>query len=120
MSEFLSRTRQSNQRENQSSFKLVKLCYQKQQEDAKSVDTSNLAAKIDFTALKGKVGKLDIIIELVTVLTGLTDLKTKLDDLDIGKLMKFIKKRVYNKRNRKVNNLENKILDGTTLIHINQ
>ena len=119
MNEFLSRTRQSNQRENQSSFKLVKLCYQKQQEDAKSVDTSNLAAKIDFTALKGKVGKLDIS-KLVTVLTGLTDLKTKLDDLDIGKLMKFIKKRVYNKRNRKVNNLENKILDGTTLIHINQ
>ena len=57
---------------------------------------------------------------LANVLTGLNDLKTKLDDLDIGKLMKFIKKGVYNKRNRKVNNLENKILDGTTLIHINQ
>ena len=31
----------------------------------------------------------------------------------------FVKKTMYIKLNSKVNNLENKILDATTLIHIN-
>ena len=43
------------------------------------------------------------------------DLK-KLSDVVIKD---FVKKTMYIKLNSKVNNLENKILDTTTLIHIN-
>ena len=49
------------------------------------VDTSNLAAKRDFIALKAEVDKLDII-KVVNVPTSLDNLKTKVDDLDVGKL----------------------------------
>ena len=52
----------------------------KQLENATGADTSNLAAK----KLKAEVDKL-YINELVTVPTGLEDLKTKVDDLDVGK-----------------------------------
>ena len=38
--------------------------------------------------MKAEVGKLDIN-KLVKVLTGLNDLKTKLHDLDVGKLKTF-------------------------------
>ena len=47
-------------------------------------DTSDLAAKKDFIALRVEVGKLDIN-ELVNIPTGLNDLKTKVHDLDVGK-----------------------------------
>ena len=50
------------------------------------VDTSDLAAKKDFIALKAEVDKLDIS-KLVNVLTSLNNLKTKVDDTDVGKLM---------------------------------
>ena len=40
------------------------------------VDISNLAAKIDFTALKAEVDKLDIT-KLVNAATSLNNLKTK-------------------------------------------
>ena len=49
------------------------------------VDTSDLAAKKDFIALKDEVEKLDIN-KLVNVPTSLNNLKRKADDLDIGKL----------------------------------
>ena len=49
------------------------------------VDTSDLAAKKDFIALKAEVEKLDIN-KLVNVPTSLNNLKRKVDDLDIGKL----------------------------------
>ena len=64
----------------------------------------------------------------------MNNLKTKLDALDFSKLktvpvnLKKIseavnkvvaKNRKFNKLNKKVNNLENKIPDATTLIHIN-
>ena len=53
---------------------------------ATDVDTSDLAAKKDFIALKAEVNKLDIS-KLVNVLTSLNNLKTKVDDTDVGKLM---------------------------------
>ena len=64
----------------------------------------------------------------------MNNLKTKLDALDFSKLKTVpvnlkklseavnkvvAKNRKFNKLNKKVNNLENKIPDATTLIHIN-
>ena len=49
------------------------------------VDTSDLAAKKYFTALKAEVDKL-YIPQLVNVPTSLNKLKTKVHDLDVGKL----------------------------------
>ena len=54
-------------------------------EHATGVDTSNLAAKKDLIAFAGKVEKLDIY-KLANVPTGLNDLKTKVDDLDVGNM----------------------------------
>ena len=61
---------------------LYKVCRLKHATD---VDTSNLAAKSDFIALKAEIDKLDIN-ELVHAPTSLNDLKTKVDDLDVGQL----------------------------------
>ena len=52
---------------------------------ATGADTSDLAAKKDFIALKVVVDKLDIV-KLVIVPTSLNNLKTKVDDFDVGKL----------------------------------
>ena len=57
----------------------------KELKHATSVDTSNLAAKRYFIALKAEVVKLDIN-ELVKVSTGLNDLKIEVDTLDVGQL----------------------------------
>ena len=57
----------------------------KELEDDAGVDTSNSAAKNDFTSLKVVFDKLDIN-KLVNVPSGLNNLKTKVDDLDAGKL----------------------------------
>ena len=85
--------------------------------------------------LKTEVEKLDINNKLVTVPTNLNNLKTKLEDLDIGKLKtvlvdfkklndvvnnEVVKNSKFNTQNKKGNNLEKKIPDTTTLIHINQ
>ena len=51
---------------------------------ATDVDTSDLAAKKNFIALKAEFDKLDI--NKLTVSTSLNNLKTKEDDLDVGKL----------------------------------
>ena len=82
--------------------------------------------------MKAEVDKLDIN-KLVNVLTSLNNLKTKLDDLDVGKLktvpidlkklsdvVEVVKNTKFNTLKRKVNNLEKKIPEATTLIHINQ
>ena len=55
--------------------------------NATGTDTSDLAAKKHFIALKGEVGKLDIN-KWVNVSTGLNDLdlERKVDKLDVGKL----------------------------------
>ena len=57
----------------------------KELDHAIGVDTSDLAAKEDFIALKVEVDKL-CISKLVHFPTSLNNLKTKLDDLDVGKL----------------------------------
>ena len=49
------------------------------------IDMSDLATKKDFIALKTEVDKLDIN-KVVNVSTGLNDLKTKTNDLDVDKL----------------------------------
>ena len=98
------------------------------------VDTSDLTAKKDPIAFKAEVDKLDIN-KLVNVPTSLNSLKTKVDDLNVGKLKsvpvglkklsdavnnEVIKSAKFNILKTKVNNLEKKIPDATTLIHIKQ
>ena len=56
----------------------------KKLELAESVDTSDLAAEKDFVALNVEVDKLDIN-KLVNVPTSLNNLKTNVDNLDVGK-----------------------------------
>ena len=57
----------------------------KELEHTTGIDTSDLAAKKDFIALKTEVDKLDFN-KLVNVPTSWNNLKTKIDDLDVGKL----------------------------------
>ena len=72
---------------------------------------------------------------MVKVPTGLNNLKTKINDLDVVKLKiipidlekmsnlvdkKVVKKAVYDTLNTKVYNLEEKISGGSTLIWTNQ
>ena len=101
---------------------------------ATDIDTSDLAAKKDFIALKAEIAKLDIN-KLVNVPTSLNNLKTKVADLDVGKLKslpvdftklsdavdnKVVKNKKFNTLKTKVNNLEKRIPDATTLIPINR
>ena len=58
-------------------LKKMKSCYRRY--------TSDLAAKKDFIALKAEVDKRNIN-KLANVPTSLNNLKTKVDDLDVGKL----------------------------------
>ena len=60
---------------------------EKELDHATRVDIFDLAAK-KFIALKAKVDKVDID-ELVNVRTSLSNLKTKVNDLDVGKLKTF-------------------------------
>ena len=98
------------------------------------VDTSHLAAKKIFIALKAEADKLDIN-KLVNVPASLNNLKTKVGDLDVCKLKivtvdlkkingvvdnEVVKNTKFNALKTKVNSLEKKIPDATTLIHINQ
>ena len=84
--------------------------------------------------MKTEVDKLDIN-KLTNVPTSLDNLKTKVDDLDVGKLKivpvdfkklsdvvdnEVVKNTKFNTMKIKVNNLEKKIPDATTLVHINQ
>ena len=98
---------------------------------ATGVDTSDLAAK-KVVALKAEIEKLDIN-KLVNVSTSQSNLKTKVDDLiDIGKLKtipvdsknlidvvanEVDKNTKFNTLKKKLNSLENKTPDATTLIH---
>ena len=84
--------------------------------------------------MKAEVGKIDIN-KLVNVSTSLNNLKTKVQDLDVGKLKtvpvdlkklsdviatEVVKNTKFNTLKTKVNSLEKQIPDATTLIHINQ
>ena len=84
--------------------------------------------------LKAEVSKLDIKV-LFNVPAGLNNLKTKVDDLDVGELKtvpidlkqfrdavskEVVKKAVDNKVNTKLNNLKNKIPHAYISIQTNQ
>ena len=73
-------------------------------EDAAGVDGSNLAARKDLIALWAEVDKLDIN-KLVNVLSGLNNLKTKVDNVDSCKLNKLDIIKLVNVL-RGLNNLE--------------
>ena len=108
---------------------------QKELEDVAGVDTSNLAVKRDFIALKAEVEKLDFN-KLVTVPIASNKLRPKVDDLDVDTLKtvptiffkkmidvlrkEVIEKTKYAKLNSKVNNLKNKNPDASTLVYMNQ
>ena len=72
---------------------------------------------------------------MINVQTSFNNLKTKVDDLDVGKLKtvpadlkklrdvvdnEIAKNTKFNTSKTKVNNLDKKIPDATSLIHINQ
>ena len=101
---------------------------------ATGVDTSDLASKKDFITFKAEIDKLDIS-KLVNIPTSSNNLKTNVDDLYFGKLKtvpvdlkklsdavdnEVLKNTKSNTLKTKVSNLEKKILDPATLIHINQ
>ena len=96
--------------------------------------TSDLAVKENFIPLKSEVDKLKIN-KLINVPTSLNNLKTKVNNLDVDKLKTVpvnlkrlsdlvdnavVKNTKFNILKTKVNNLEKKFPDGTTLIHINE
>ena len=103
----------------------------KELDHATGIDTADLVAKKDFTALTAEVDKLDIN-KLVNVPTSLNNLKTKVDDLNVGKLKtvpllkktnlkklsdliddEVVKNTKFNTLKTKVKNLEKKIPDAT-------
>ena len=59
--------------------------YATKKEHATDIDTSDLAVKKYFIALKAEVGKLDIN-KLTNLSTSLNNLKPKVDHLDVSKL----------------------------------
>ena len=84
--------------------------------------------------LKGDVDKLGTT-KLVNVPASMNNLKTRVDDLYVGKLKtvlvdlkklsdvgdnEVVKNKKFNTLQKNVNNLINKIVDATNLIHINQ
>ena len=94
--------------------------------NARGVDTSRFAKKVDLANLKSNVDKLDVD-KLKNVPSGLSSLKSKVDKLDIGKLETtpvdlsklsnvvkndVVKKDVYN---AKIKYIEDKIPDITNL-----
>ena len=106
---------------------------EKELDHAKGVGTFDLASKKDFIALKAEVQKLDTN-ELFNISTSLNNVKTKVDDLDVAKLKtspadfkrlsdsvdnEVVKNTKFNTLKPKVNNLKQKIIDVTTLNHIN-
>ena len=113
----------------------------KELENATGIDTSDLAAKEDFIAVKAEVDKLDIT-KLTSVQTSLNNLiiksritnnksrwfrccKLKTVPVDLKKLSdvvdnEVVKNTKFNTLKTKANNLEKKIPYATTLIHINQ
>ena len=99
------------------------------------LEYADLSARKDFVVLKAEVNKLDID-NLVNVPASSNNLKTKLDDLDVGTLKtvpvdlkklcdvgdnEFVKNTKFNTLKTTVlTNLDKKIPDATTLIHIDQ
>ena len=113
---------------------LLNCATKKELEHTTTLNTSNLATQKDFITLKAEVDKLNIA-ELVNIPSGLNNLKTKVDDLHVHKLKtglkdlnklsdvvdkEGVKKPKLNTLSAKVNNLEKKIPDASTLIQTNQ
>ena len=106
----------------------------KELDHATGVSTSDLATEKDFIVLKAEADNLGIT-KLTNVSTSSDNLKTKVDDLDLGKLKtvpvdsknlsdvaddEVVKNKKFNTLKTRVNNLEKKIPDATTLTHTNQ
>ena len=104
----------------------------KQLEHSTAVDTSDLAVKKDFVALKAEIDKLDIN-KLVNVTTNLNNLKTKwfrcwwvkncscrLEKIKWSSGEWSCKKHKIQHSETKVNKLDKKNPAATTLIHNNQ
>ena len=110
-------------------FQLKKL------QPATGIGTSHLAAKKGlFIALEAEIDKLDAN-NLSNVPTSLNNLETKVDKLDVSKLKpasedlkklndvvdnEVVKYTKFNTLKTKVNSIDKKNHDGTSLIHINQ
>ena len=103
----------------------------KELDHAEGVDIFCLVSKKDFIPRKDELD----INKLLNVKTILNNFKTKVDDLDVGKIKtvfvdlnklsdvvdnEVVKNTKINTLKTKVNTLENKFLDATTLIHIKQ
>ena len=101
---------------------------------ATSIDTSDLAAKSFFIALKPKIDELDNY-KLSNFPTSLNNLETDVDDLNVGRLKtapvglkklsdvvenEIVKSTKFNTLKTKIIDLEKKTPDETTLIRINQ
>ena len=95
---------------------------EKELNDANGIDTSDLAIKKYFIVSRAEVNKLDIN-KLGNVLTSFNNLKTKVYDLDIGKLKKLgdvvdtelVKNTKFNTLKKKVSNLEKKVTSSSML-----
>ena len=95
---------------------------EKELNDANGIDTSALAVKKYFIVSKAEVNKLDIN-KLGNVLTSFNNLKTKVYDLDIGKLKilgdvvdtELVKNPKFNTLKKKVSNLEKKVTSSSML-----
>ena len=98
------------------------------------LQASDLAAKKDFIAFKAEPDKVDTN-KLTNIPTSLNNLKTKVDDLDLGKLKtvpavlkklsavvdnEVVQNTNFNTLETKVNRLEKKIPNATTLFHLSQ
>ena len=103
----------------------------KELDHATGVDTSELAAKKDFIALKTEVDRLGIN-KLVNIPTSLNNLKPEVDDLDVGQLKavpadlkklsdvvdnEVVKNTKFNTLKTKVNNLEKNSLCNYFNLH---
>ena len=90
VNELLSRTRWHIRDKVKVALDLSNYATKKELEHAAGIDTSDLAAKKVFISLKAEVDKQDIN-ELTNAPTTLNNLKTKVNDLDAGKLKTEIK-----------------------------
>ena len=83
INELLFRIRQPFKKKSQCERYLSNYGTRKELKHVAGIDTSNLAIKSAFIALKAKVDKFDIL-KFVDVLTSVNYLKTNADDLDVS------------------------------------
>ena len=88
-------------------------------EHSAGVDTSHLAAKNDFVALKAELDKLDIA-KLVNVPISFNNLKTKVDDLDVSKLFLYVGKTISVDLKRLSDVVDNEVDKNTKFNKLNK